>query len=144
LWSRRWRLGDLVKFHTAHKFLLLAHSPKEFRELGRLVAAAKSVDRKELRATYESQFMSALSKMATRAKNTDVLQHILGFFKKELDSASRQELLGHIQDYRRGLVPLIVPLTLVAHYVRLLDVPYLQDQVYLNPHPRELALRNHV
>jgi uncharacterized protein YbgA (DUF1722 family) len=112
--------------------------------LGRLVADAKRYRHGELRTKYESQFMSALSKMATRAKNTNVLQHILGFFKKDLDSSSRQELLGHIQDYRRGLVPLVVPLTLVAHYVRLLDVAYLRDQVYLNPHPKELALRNHV
>lgn len=144
LWSGRWSIGDLVEFHTAHKFLLLAHSPKEFSELGRLVAAAKRIERKELRATYDAQFMAALSKIATRAKNTNVLQHILGFFKKELDAPSRQELLGHIQDYRRGLAPLVVPLTLVAHYVRILNAPYLRDQIYLNPHPKELALRNHV
>ncbi len=144
LWNRRWRIGDLVEFHTAHKFLLLAHSPKEYRELGRVVAEAKSYTRAELRTTYESQFMSVLSKRATRARNTNVLQHILGFFKKDLDTASRQELLGHIHDYRSGQVPLVVPLTLVAHYVRLLDVACLRDQVYLNPHPKELALRNHV
>jgi uncharacterized protein YbgA (DUF1722 family)/uncharacterized protein YbbK (DUF523 family) len=144
LWRRRWGIGDLVRFHTAQKFLLLAHSPKDFRELGRVVAQAKDFGRAALRTTYESQFMSALSKMATRAKNTNVLQHILGFFKRDLDAASRQELLNHIQDYRRGLVPLVVPLTLVAHHVRLLDVAYLRDQVYLHPHPKELALRNHV
>jgi len=144
LWKGRWRVGDLVRFHTAHKYLLLAHSPKDYRELGRMVAAAKRIDRRELRAGYESQFMAALSKMATRAKNTNVLQHVLGFFKKDLDAASRQELLAHVQDYRLGLVPLVVPLTLVAHYVRLLDVEYLRDQVYLHPHPKELALRNHV
>ncbi len=144
LQEKRWKLGELVRFHTGHKFLLLAHSPKDFRELGRIVAAAKTFGRQELRTTYEAQFMGALSKMATRAKNTNVLQHILGFFKKDLDSAARQELLGHIQDYRRGLVPLVVPLTLISHYVRLLDVSYLRDQVYLNPHPKELALRNHV
>ena len=144
LWKRRWTIGDLVRFHTAHKLLLLAHSPKDYRELGRMVAAAKRIDRQELRAGYESQFMAALSKMATRAKNTNVLQHVLGFFKKDLDAASRQELLGRIQDYRLGLVPLVVPLTLVAHYVRLLDVEYLRDQLYLHPHPKELALRNHV
>jgi len=144
LWKHRWTIGDLVRFHTAHKLLLLAHSPKDYRELGRTVAAAKRIDRKELRTGYESQFMAALSKMATRAKNTNVLQHILGFFKKDLDGPSRQELLGHIEDYRRGLVPLVVPLTLIAHYVRLLDVEYLHDQVYLHPHPKELALRNHV
>jgi uncharacterized protein YbgA (DUF1722 family)/uncharacterized protein YbbK (DUF523 family) len=144
LWGRRWGIGDLVRFHTAHKFLLLAHSPKDYRELGRVVAEAKSLARTTLRTTYENQFMSALSKRATRAKNTNVLQHILGFFKKDLDRACRQELLGHIQDYRRGLVPLVVPITLVSHYVRLLDVAYLSDQVYLSPHPKELALRNHV
>jgi uncharacterized protein YbgA (DUF1722 family)/uncharacterized protein YbbK (DUF523 family) len=144
LWKNRWSIGDLVRFHTAHKFLLLAHSPQDFRELGRLVAEAKRIGRAELRAGYESQVMAALSKMATRAKNTNVLQHILGFFKKDVDGPSRQELLEHIQDYRRGLVPLVVPLTLVAHYVRMLDVPYLRDQVYLHPHPKELALRNHV
>lgn len=144
LWKKPWRLGELVRFHTAHKFLLLAHSPKEFQQLGRLVAGAKRYGRGELLATYESQFMSALSKMATRAKNTNVLQHILGFFKKELDAASRRELLTCIRDYRAAMVPLVVPLTLVAHYVRMLDVSYLRDQVYLNPHPKELALRNHV
>ena len=73
-----------------------------------------------------------------------VLQHMLGYFKKQLDGASRHELLAHIEDYRRGLVPLVVPLTLIRHYVRVLDVEYLRDQVYLNPHPKELRLRNHV
>ena len=144
LWKKRWTIGDLVRFHTAQKFLLLAHSPQDYRELGRLVAAAKTSDRKELREKYEAQMMSGLKKIATPAKNTNVLQHILGFFKKDLDRAARQELLDHIVDYRRGLVPLVVPLTLIIHYVRLLDVEYLKDQVYLNPHPKELALRNHV
>jgi uncharacterized protein YbgA (DUF1722 family)/uncharacterized protein YbbK (DUF523 family) len=144
LWTGRWTVGDLVRFHTAHKLLLLAHSPKEYRELGRLVAAAKTCGRRELRTTYETQFMGALSKTATRAKNTNVLQHILGFFKRDVDAASRQELVSHVEDYRRGLVPLVVPLVLVAHYVRMLGVDYLRDQFYLNPHPKELALRNHV
>lgn len=144
LWSSPWKLGRLVAFHTAHKFLLLAHSPKEYGALGKMVAEAKSMGRKELRASYESQFMGALSKIATKPKNSNVLLHILGFFKKDLDAASRRELLDHVEAYRHGLVPLVVPLTLVAHYVRILDVAYLRDQIYLNPHPRELALRNHV
>ena len=144
LWRKRWTIGDLVRFHTAQKFLLLAHSPGDYRELGKLVAAAKTYNRQELRETYETQFMTGLSKIATPAKNTNVLQHILGFFKNDLDSEARQELLDHIQDYRRGLVPLVVPLTLITHYVRLIGVQYLRDQVYLNPHPKELALRNHV
>jgi uncharacterized protein YbgA (DUF1722 family)/uncharacterized protein YbbK (DUF523 family) len=144
VWRRRWKVGDLVAFHTQYKFVLLAHSERHFRQLGRLVAEAKSVPRTVLRQRYESDFMNAMKLIATTKKNCNVLQHMLGFFKKELDAASRQELLSHIEDYRNGLVPLVVPVTLIGHYVRLLDVPYLRDQVYLNPHPRELALRNHV
>jgi uncharacterized protein YbgA (DUF1722 family)/uncharacterized protein YbbK (DUF523 family) len=144
LFCGSWTVGQLVAFHAAHKFLLMAHCPKTLRELGPMVAAAKSAGRKELREAYESRFTTALARLATRAKNTNVLQHIVGFFKRDLDSASRAELLEHIEAYRLGHVPLVVPLVLVAHYVRLLDVGYLRDQIYLNPHPRELALRNHV
>jgi len=139
-----WKIGDLVAFHTAHKYLLLAHSPKTYKDLGQLVAAAKSVPRAELRDRYETEFMQGLAKMATAKRNVNVLHHMLGFFKKDLDKASRHELLGHIEDYRSELIPLIVPVTLIKHYVRILDVEYLRDQVYLNPHPKELALRNHV
>ncbi|MBN2295427.1 MAG: DUF523 and DUF1722 domain-containing protein [Pirellulales bacterium] len=144
LWKKGWSVSDLVRFHTVHKLLLMAHSPKDYRELGRIVAGAKGMKRCELQAGYQTQFMAALSKMATRAKNTNVLQHIMGFFKKDLDKAAKKELLVHIQDYHQGLVPLVVPLTLIAHYVRILEVDYLKDQVYLNPHPKELALRNSV
>lgn len=144
LWKPRWSLGDLVAFHTAHKYLLLAHSQKDYRELGRLVATAKQVPRKQLQTTYETQFLAALARIASPAKHTNVLQHILGFFKRDLDDASRNELQAHVEDYRQGRTPLIVPLTLIAHYVRLLDVQFLKDQVYLQPHPRELSLRNHV
>ena len=109
-----------------------------------VAARAKSVPRAELRRQYEDRFMAALTHRATAARNTNVLMHVLGYFKRTLDAASRHELLGVIEDYRHGLVPLVVPITLVKHYVRLLDVAYLRDQVYLNPHPKELALRNHV
>lgn len=143
LWKPRWKLGDVVSFHTRYKFTLLSHSEKEFRELGRLVAAAKSMKRDDLRRKYENTFMSAMKKIATMNKNSNVLQHMLGFFKKDLDASSWNELLTHIEDYRAGLVPLVVPLTLLRHYVRILDIAYLRDQVYLNPHPKELSLRNH-
>ena len=144
LWKPRWRLSDLVNFHTIYKFTLLSHSEREFRELGRLVAAAKAIPRRELRNRYEAGFMQAMKKIATRKKNSNVLQHMLGFFKKKLDESSRREILALIEDYRAGFVPLVVPLTLVRHYVRILNVDYLRKQVYLNPHPKELALRNHV
>ena len=144
LWGSRWRVGSLVTFHTRYKFVLFAHDEKKYRELGRLVADAKSIPRDELKQSYEATFMAALKRIATTRKNVNVLQHMLGFFSTELDKHSRHELVAHIEDYHRGFVPLIVPMTLIRHYVRLLDIEYLKDQVYLNPHPKELALRNHV
>lgn len=143
LWAGRWRIGDLVAFHTAHKLLLLAHSPEHYVRLGRLVAGAR-VPSARLRAEYEGEFMAALARLATPGRHANVLHHILGHFRDRLDGPVRSEILDLVEAYRRGLVPLVVPLTLVAHYVRVLDVDYLAGQVYLEPHPKELALRNHV
>ena len=140
----RWTIGSLVAFHTAHKLQLMAHSPRLYAELGRLVAGAKGLARPALRASYEAQFMSALEVMATPNRHVNVLQHILGYFTDQLDSAARQELVELIDDYGRGVVPLVVPLTLVRHHVRHFGVSYLQAQTYLEPHPKELMLRNHV
>ena len=140
----RWTPGALVAFHTAHKMSLLSHSTSAYTELGRLVAKAGSLPRAELRRGYEMLFMQTLAKPATRARHTNVLHHMAGHLKKPLDADSRAELASCIDDYRRGLVPLVVPLTLVRHYVRVHQVSYLAGQVYLEPHPRELMLRNHV
>jgi uncharacterized protein YbgA (DUF1722 family) len=144
LWESRWSIGELISFHTAHKLVLLAHSPKAFQDLGRLVAEAKGMPRQELRRRYQSDFMAALKVLATRGRHANVLQHMGGYFKKQLDEDSRRELADHIEDYRKGYLPLIVPVTLIKHYVRRFDVPYLNGQAYLSPHPKELALRNHV
>jgi uncharacterized protein YbgA (DUF1722 family)/uncharacterized protein YbbK (DUF523 family) len=144
LFSGHWKVGDLVAFQTAHKLLLMAHSQRAYQSLGRLVAEAKSVPREELRQHYELEFMGALREMATTKRHTNVLQHMAGYFSKHLDSDSRQELQSLLQDYSGGLVPLIVPVTLIRHYVRKFDVTYLRGQVYLEPHPKELMLRNHV
>lgn len=144
LWAARWRIGDLIALHTSHKLLLLAHSPRAYQELGRLVAAAQPPPRRDLREQYEREFMAALTTPATRGRHANVLQHMVGHFRRQLDDASRCELADAIDDYRRGLMPLIVPITLIAHYARLYDVTYLKGQAYLNPHPKELALRHHV
>ncbi len=144
LFAGRWRMQELVAFHTAHKLQLMAHSPQRYRDLGRLVANAKELGRKELHERYEGEFMQALAVMATRRRHTNVLQHISGYFKKLLDDDSRRELAAVIEDYRAGLLPLIVPITLVRHHVRRFGVAYLAGQVYLDPHPKELMLRNHV
>jgi uncharacterized protein YbgA (DUF1722 family)/uncharacterized protein YbbK (DUF523 family) len=140
----RWTLGGLVAFHTAHKLVLMAHSPEAHRRIGRLVARAKSLPRGELRASYTSECMAALAVPTSNRRHTNVLQHMLGYFSKDLAAGERQELVGLIDDYRRGLVPLVVPLTLVRHHVRRLGVEYLKGQVYLEPHPKELMLLNHV
>jgi uncharacterized protein YbgA (DUF1722 family)/uncharacterized protein YbbK (DUF523 family) len=142
--SDRWTVGGLVAFHTAHKLQLMAHAPKSYETLGRLVARAKGLPREEFRQSYETEFMQGLKVIATTHRNTNVLHHILGYFKKLLDGEARAELLALIEDYRRGLVPLIVPITLIKHLVRLHSVGYLAGQVYLEPHPKELMLRNHV
>jgi uncharacterized protein YbgA (DUF1722 family)/uncharacterized protein YbbK (DUF523 family) len=144
LFRGRWTIDSLVAFHTAHKLQIMAHSPRLYAELGRLVAGAHELARPALRAFYEAQFMSALEVMATPKRHVNVLQHILGYFTDQLDTAARQELIDLIADHGRGMLPLVVPLTLVRHYVRRFTVSYLQAQTYLEPHPKELMLRNHV
>jgi uncharacterized protein YbgA (DUF1722 family) len=142
--SSRWSLGGLVAFHTAHKLLLMAHSPQAYQTIGRLVARGKGLARDELRRAYEGGFMAALAVPTSNRRHTNVLQHMAGYFSAELGPDERKEMTGLIEDYRKGLVPLVVPLTLVRHHVRRLEVTYLQGQVYLEPHPRELMLLNHV
>ena len=134
----------LVQFHTIHKYLLLAHHPQQYQALGRLVGQAHEHRPKELVQRYGELFMKTLAVKATVRKQVNVLQHILGYFKDRLGAPEKAELLGVIGDYHRGLTPLVVPLTLIKHYVRIFDVSYIRDQVYLNPHPKELMLRNHV
>lgn len=134
----------VVRFHTIHKYLLLAHSTQHYQQLGRLVGQAERYRPKELAVKYGELFMNALAIKATVRKHVNVLQHILGYFKDRLGTREKAELLGVIGDYHHGLTPLIVPLTLIKHYVQLFDVGYIRDQVYLNPHPKELMLRNHV
>ncbi len=144
LLAARWTVGDLVRFHSAEKLLLLAHDPAAYRALGRLVAAAEAQPRAEVARGYGEAYMRALAKLATPAKHANVLQHMAGCLKDLLPAEERRELHQAIGDFRRGLVPLVVPLTLLRHHVRRHRVPYLQGQTYLEPDHRELMLRNHV
>jgi uncharacterized protein YbgA (DUF1722 family)/uncharacterized protein YbbK (DUF523 family) len=144
LFTGRWSRRGLVAFHTAHKLQLMAHAPGRHAELGRVVAEAKALGRTAARARYERGFMEALGRIATPRRHVNVLHHVLGFLRDGLDDADRHELLGLIEDYGRGLLPLVVPITLIRHHVARLGISYLADQVYLEPHPRELMLRNHV
>jgi uncharacterized protein YbgA (DUF1722 family)/uncharacterized protein YbbK (DUF523 family) len=144
LLAARWTVGDLVRFHTAEKLLLLAHDPAAYRALGRLVAAAKAQPRAEVARGYGEGTMRALAKLATPGKHANVLQHMAGHLEDLIAAEEKRELHEAIGDFRRGLVPLVVPLTLLRHHVRRHRVSYLQGQTYLEPDPRELMLRNHV
>jgi uncharacterized protein YbgA (DUF1722 family)/uncharacterized protein YbbK (DUF523 family) len=149
--TKRWReflgrkrsRGALVQFHAEHKLLILSHSPGYYRRMGRLVAQGAGMPIGALYQAYQQLLVEAFRLKATPAKHYNCLQHITGYFKKQLSSDSRQELLEVIEHYREGHVPLIVPITLINHFVRLFDEPYLQQQYYLHPHPLELRLRNH-
>jgi len=144
LFDGRWTQKSLIAFHTAHKMALLAHSTTAYQELGRLVAAGTITPRGEPQRQYEECFMRALAKPATTRRHINVLMHMAGHLKSQLDDASKRELLDCIDEYRRELVPLVVPLTLLRHHVRAHGIEYLAGQTYLEPHPRELMLRNHV
>jgi uncharacterized protein YbgA (DUF1722 family)/uncharacterized protein YbbK (DUF523 family) len=134
----------LIRFHTIHKYLLLSHSQQQYETMGQLVGQADRYRPKDLTVKYGELLMKTLAMKATVRKHVNVLQHLLGYFKNRLTAQVKVELLGVIDDYHRGLTPLIVPLTLIKHYVHVFDVGYVRDQVYLNPHPKELMLRNHV
>ncbi|GAN34929.1 hypothetical protein BROSI_A3473 [Candidatus Brocadia sinica JPN1] len=137
-------INDLVEFHTNHKLLMLAHSPRHYSSLGQLVASAKRVKQEDLFSAYIQGFTEGMRLLATPKKNANVLLHISGYFKKLISADEKQELLEIIENYRMSFIPLIVPITLIKHYVRKYNIAYLQRQHYLNPHPMELMLRNHV
>ena len=149
---KRWRevlerkesRGNVVDFHARHKFLILSHSPKYYQTMGKLVAKAKDLLLKELYQKYQVLLMESLYLKTSAKKNANVLQHMMGYFKEELSSDEKQELLEVIDHYKKEYIPLIVPVTLFQHYIRKYNQAYLKQQVYLNPHPLELQLRNHV
>jgi uncharacterized protein YbgA (DUF1722 family) len=138
------RRGHLVEFHTRHKLLIMSHSPKHYGLLGKLVAQMKAIPLPEIYERYQTLLMEALRLKSTIKKNVNVLLHVMGYFKRNLSSAEKEELLEIIEEYRQSYIPLIVPVTLLNHYVRKYDRAYLKDQYYLHPHPIELKLRNHV
>ena len=149
---KRWRetlalgtkRGHLVDFHTRHKLLIMSHSPKHYGLLGKLVAQIKEIPLPEIYERYQTLLMEALRLKTTIKKNVNVLLHVMGYFKKNLSPAEKEELLGIVDKYRKGYIPLIVPVTLLNHYVWKYDQTYLKSQYYLDPHPIELKLRNHV
>ena len=148
----RWRVlvskgltrGGLVEFHSAHKMLILAHDEKIYREMGRVVASFGRVPDGEVYAAYHPLFVSAFRKRATVARHINVLEHLFGHVKEKISTAEKREIAASIADYRAGRIPLVVVISLLRFLVAAHDVQYVRDQLYLEPHPRELMLRNHV
>jgi uncharacterized protein YbgA (DUF1722 family)/uncharacterized protein YbbK (DUF523 family) len=137
--------GGLVRFHTSYKLTLMAHSPNHYRTMGRLVAKAGVLAWDDLQADYGALLMEGLQVMTSPGKHANVLQHVMGFLRASLSSQDKAELVGLIDDYRGGTLPLIVPLTILRHHLTRYPAPdWLHQQVYLNPYPKELLLRNHV
>jgi uncharacterized protein YbgA (DUF1722 family)/uncharacterized protein YbbK (DUF523 family) len=141
--SRDPRPAAVIGFHARHKYLLMAHSPAKQKEMGKLVARVREMGRRDFMERYEELFMETLRCQATVKKNVNVLEHMAGYFKDRLDADEKKELAEVIGQYRQELIPLIVPVTLVRHYVRTHGEEYLSGQYYLDPHPLELKLRNH-
>jgi len=134
--------GRLLAFHARYKYQLMANDPEQYKALGHLLGSMGQMDLEQVAPQYFSQLMAALRQCATRGTHTNVLQHIAGYLNGVLDGAGRQELQGLIMQYREGIVPLVVPLTLIKHLFRLNPHPYIAAQVYLQPHPEKLSLRN--
>ena len=134
----------LIRFHTKHKLLIMSHSPKHLKALGEIAADAGRAIREGKDRIYLATLMEGLRFIATPKKHTNVLMHMMGYFKKDLTADGKQELLEMIKHFHEGTLPLMVPLTLISHYVRKFGQPYLEEQVYLHPHPMALMLRNHV
>ena len=142
LFAGRWRRRDAVAFHTRHKLQLRAHSPKLYTDLGRLVGRIADLEQQEFRTAYEAMFMETLRTQATRGKHADVLRHVMGHLRPHLDAGECRELLARIDEFQIRSSALAVPLGLMQGYVRRFDVPYLREQSYIEPDPRELALRS--
>ncbi|KTC85056.1 YbgA family protein [Legionella brunensis] len=136
--------SSLLDFHTRHKLTLMAHHPIRCRMLGKKVSRINEENLSVFAIAYLTDLMETLGYIATPKKHTNVLQHCLGYFKKQLDKKDKQELLEAIESYRRGLLPLIVPITLLKHHLNHHQQPYLEKQSYLAPYPQELMLRNHI
>ena len=146
---QRWRqmlernpaAAQLVAFHAQHKFLLMSHNVEVARQMGKLVARAGDLPAKELFSDYQQLLMKSVRQLPSVAKHVNVLQHLVGYFKKSLDADEKQEMLELIEQYRKGQVPINIPITLINHFVRKYRPPYLEEQYYLHPHPMQLHLR---
>ncbi|MEG5265991.1 DUF523 and DUF1722 domain-containing protein [Pseudomonas sp. JDS28PS106] len=133
---------SLTEFHSRYKYQLMANNPVQYKVLGNLLGSMGRSDPNEVAPRYFSQLMAALKKCATRRTHTNVLQHLSGYLKQTITADDKREIQEVIGQYHQGIVPLIVPLTLLKHHFRQHPDPYVALQVYMQPHPENLSLRN--
>ena len=144
LFDKRWKKRDVTEFHTRHRLVLMSHSPRLCRDIGHLVTQVSERPIKEFRRQFESLFMRAMRITLTPGKHTSVLRHMAGYLTDGPGSAQRRELSRLIEDYRRGLEPFSSPLTFIRGLARQFHIECLNNQLYLNPHPKEVVLRDRV
>ena len=136
--------GALVDFHAAHKYLLMAHYPQGYAQLGQIVARGSKVPLHALLDEYFQLFMETLKRRANRKSHTNAMMHILGYVKKSIGSPERNQLLKLIEEYRQSMVPLIAPMAMLRTFIESHGSRYIQQQVYLTPYPDQLGLRNRI
>lgn len=136
-------MKGLVTFHQRHKYLLMSHNPLKTKQLGNIVANTEQLSLDRLQQNYITLFSEVMNQKPSVKKHVNVLMHIMGYFKDVLTSQEKEELLDIIHQYKNQLIPLIAPIVLLQHYITKYEQSYLLDQYYIQPHPRELMLRNH-
>ena len=132
----------LIEFHSQHKYQVMAHSQAAYKRMGQLLSHLSKRDIESIAEVYIADLMTALKRSVSRKRHVNVLQHIMGYLKRNIDGDDKLELINGIEAYRSGEIPLIVPITLLRHYFRRFPDPYMQQQTYLQPHPEKLGLRN--
>ena len=151
--QQRWRLADpgqsaaaLIDFHSRSKYLIMAHSYNAYRELGRMLSDLSGQDIRAVALDYQHRVAEALATPAPRGQVANVLQHLQGYLKEHLGSEQRQSVRAIIDKYQDGLVPMIVPLTLLLHHIQTAwgEDSYLRRQFFLQPYPEALGLRNQI
>ena len=138
------KIHSLFQFHKRHKYRLMAHDQNVLRNLGRLLASHSEKDITQLISAYEKDFFAALSIAPSKGNHANALSHVMGYFSKKMNAKERESLVELIDNYRQDLIPIIVPMTRLRHYLEKFEDPYIQEQIYLYPHPAKLKLLNAV
>lgn len=136
--------SKLIDFHSRYKYTLMAHDPQSYSDLGRMLADAGKQDPEQLGERYFEALMGSLAKKASRRSNTNVLMHLQGYLKNQLTSREKEKLGEAIEQYRNGIIPLIVPVTVLRNHFHTWPNEYIAKQAYLQPYPDDLSLRNQI